>query len=64
MQNRTEIGVSTPVLHCDEQTVARLQEDRKNGRVGGTTALFSASNKALYFSKEVLLRTPVEYCTT
>jgi 3-deoxy-manno-octulosonate cytidylyltransferase (CMP-KDO synthetase) len=29
-------------------------EDRRNGRVGGTTAIFSKTYKALYFSKEVV----------
>ena len=36
-------------------------EDRRNGRVGGTTAVFGADNNALYFSKEVIPFTPETY---
>jgi 3-deoxy-manno-octulosonate cytidylyltransferase (CMP-KDO synthetase) len=31
-----------------------FREDRAAGRVGGTTAVFDAQNRALYFSKEVI----------
>lgn len=47
-------GVATPVLRCDRATWAALLEDRRQGRVGGTTAVFDAAMRALYFSKEVL----------
>ncbi len=46
--------VATPVLRCDAQTYRNFAEDRKAGRVGGTTAVFAASGRALYFSKEVI----------
>lgn len=46
--------VATPVLQCDAQTYAMFAEDRRNGRVGGTTAVFGADNRALYFSKEIV----------
>jgi len=46
--------MATPVLRADAQTLRRLQADRKQGMVGGTTAVFSASGQAIYFSKEVL----------
>jgi len=46
--------MATPVLRADAQTLRRLQADRKQGMVGGTTAVFNASGQALYFSKEVL----------
>ncbi|MEN0088281.1 MAG: manno-octulosonate cytidylyltransferase [Pseudomonadota bacterium] len=46
--------VATPVLACDAQTYENFIEDRRNGRVGGTTAVFSATGNALYFSKEVV----------
>lgn len=46
--------MATPVLRADAQTLCRLQADRKHGLVGGTTAVFSTSGQALYFSKEVL----------
>ena len=46
--------MATPVLRADQQTLRRFREDRKQGRVGGTTAVFNDSGRALYFSKEVL----------
>lgn len=48
------VGMATPVLRCDRQTYENFVEDRKNGRVGGTTAVFDQQMNALYFSKEVL----------
>lgn len=49
-----EAQVATPVLQCDPLTYNHFTEDRKAGRVGGTTAVFNAKGHALYFSKEVL----------
>lgn len=49
-----EIQVSTPVLRCDVAALNGFIEDRENGRVGGTTAVFSTSHRAMYFSKEVI----------
>ena len=46
--------MATPVLRCDPQTYANFLEDRRNGRVGGTTAVFGVTGNALYFSKEVI----------
>ncbi len=54
MAARPEVGVATPVLRCDAETYARFREDRANGMVGGTTAVFAADGRALYFSKEVI----------
>ncbi|WP_380055401.1 3-deoxy-manno-octulosonate cytidylyltransferase [Falsihalocynthiibacter sp. SS001] len=54
VKNDPNVGMATPVLRCDAQTYAHFTEDRRNGRVGGTTAVFNAQNDALYFSKEVL----------
>ena len=45
---------ATPVLRCDPETYAMFLEDRSQGRVGGTTAVFAADHRALYFSKEVI----------
>ena len=45
---------ATPILRCSAETLAMFQEDRRHGRVGGTTAVFDAACRALYFSKEVL----------
>lgn len=46
--------VATPVLRCDGTALNGFLEDRRNGRVGGTTAVFAANRHALYFSKEVI----------
>jgi len=53
--------VATPVLRCDGAALAALKEDRRAGRVGGTTAVFGAGGRALYFSKEVLPYTARAY---
>ena len=47
---RNDCAVATPVLRCDAQTYAHFIEDRRAGRVGGTTAVFGAQVQALYFS--------------
>lgn len=49
-----EIGMATPVLRTDAETYAHLREDRREGRVGATTAVFRPDRRALYFSKELL----------
>lgn len=54
MKADPEAQVATPVLQCDPLTYGHFVEDRKAGRVGGTTAVFNAKGHALYFSKEVL----------
>lgn len=46
--------VATPVLRADGATLNGFLDDRRAGRVGGTTAVFGAGNSALYFSKEVI----------
>lgn len=46
--------MATPVLKCDDAGLRGFQEDRKAGRVGGTTAVLRPTGEALYFSKEVL----------
>lgn len=53
--------VATPVLRCDGRALNGLLEDRRCGRVGGTTAVFGAAKKALYFSKEVIPFTSKNY---
>ena len=53
--------IATPVLRCDGETLNALIQDRKAGRVGGTTAVFQAQGHALYFSKEVIPFTPEPY---
>jgi len=54
MRDDAAAAVATPVLRCDARTLDHFRADRKAGRVGGTTAVFAADRRALYFSKEVL----------
>jgi len=58
---RREFGMATPVLRCDGRALNGFLADRKAGRVGGTTAVFAADKKALYFSKEVIPFTTKTY---
>ena len=53
--------IATPVLRCDGATLNGFLEDRQAGRVGGTTAVFGAGGRALYFSKELIPFTPGPY---
>lgn len=46
--------IATPVLRCEGRMLAALLADRRAGRVGGTTAVFGAGGRGLYFSKEVI----------
>lgn len=54
MKHDFQVQMATPVLRCDPLTYGHFLEDRKNGRVGGTTATFNQAGNALYFSKEVI----------
>lgn len=54
-------GMATPVLRCDGAALSSFREDRRAGRVGGTTAVFGADRRALYFSKEVIPYTGTDY---
>jgi 3-deoxy-manno-octulosonate cytidylyltransferase (CMP-KDO synthetase) len=56
-----DAGVATPVLRCDGAALNGFLADRRMGRVGGTTAVFSADNSAMYFSKEVIPYTSEVY---
>ena len=49
---------ATPVLRCNKETLSRFLEDRRNGLVGGTTAVFDIKGDSLYFSKEMIPYTP------
>ncbi|MEM8823400.1 MAG: manno-octulosonate cytidylyltransferase [Pseudomonadota bacterium] len=54
MANDADAAVATPVLRCDQTTYRMFTEDRRAGRVGGTTAVFDRNRHGLYFSKEVI----------
>lgn len=56
--------VATPVLRCDGAALNGFLDDRRNGRVGGTTAVFGADLNALYFSKEVIPYTGRDFADT
>jgi 3-deoxy-manno-octulosonate cytidylyltransferase (CMP-KDO synthetase) len=51
---KPQVEVATPVLRTDGRALRGFLEDRRAGRVGGTTAVFGTDNNALYFSKEVI----------
>ena len=53
--------VATPVLETDADALNGFLQDRKEGRVGGTTAVFDRNHHALYFSKEVIPFTSRRY---
>lgn len=53
--------IATPVLRCDGRALNGLLADRRTGRVGGTTAVFGAGMRGLYFSKEVIPFTAKPY---
>ena len=46
--------IATPVLRCDGRALNGFLADRRAGRVGGTTAVFGAGGRGIYFSKEVI----------
>lgn len=54
LQSDPSCPVATPVLQCSSQSLESFREDRKNNRVGATTAVFDHAGFALYFSKEVI----------
>ncbi len=48
------VQVATPVLRTEREMLGNFLADRRQGRVGGTTAVMRSDGTALYFSKEVL----------
>jgi len=58
MAREKTFAMATPAVRCDEQTLRHFQEDRRNGRVGGTTVVTDSHGRALYFSKEVVPYVP------
>jgi 3-deoxy-manno-octulosonate cytidylyltransferase (CMP-KDO synthetase) len=58
MEQDDTIGMATPVLRATPIVHARLLEDQKAGRVGGTTVAIGAHGNALYFSKAVIPHIP------
>ena len=54
LRDNPRADVATPVLRTEGRALNGLLQDRREGRVGGTTAVFGADHNALYFSKEVI----------
>jgi len=54
LRDNPQADVATPVLRTEGRALNGLLQDRREGRVGGTTAVFGADHNALYFSKEVI----------
>ena len=54
MKNDTAVKMATPVLRLDHLTYSHFITDRREERVGGTTAVFDKNHYALYFTKEVV----------
>ena len=54
MRVSPDADIATPVLRCGGRALNGFLADRKAGRVGGTTAVFDAHMRAMYFSKEVV----------
>ena len=64
LRARDDMAMATPVLRCDGRMLRGFREDRREGRVGGTTAVFAPDGRAIYFSKEVIPYTPGDYGDT
>lgn len=64
LKSDANADIATPVLRCDGTALNGFLKDRRDGRVGGTTAVFDVNNRALYFSKEVIPFTSMEYTAT
>jgi 3-deoxy-manno-octulosonate cytidylyltransferase (CMP-KDO synthetase) len=47
-------AMATPAVRCSPSVLRHLLDDVAEGRVGGTTAVFDRSDRALYFSKRIL----------
>jgi 3-deoxy-manno-octulosonate cytidylyltransferase (CMP-KDO synthetase) len=61
LRGNPQADVATPVLRTTGAALSALLQDRRMGRVGGTTAVFGADHNALYFSKEVIPYTGQTY---
>ena len=61
MRDDPSVQTATPAVRCDGASLTRFREDRRAGRVGGTTVVVGRSGDALYFSKEVLPFTEATY---
>jgi 3-deoxy-manno-octulosonate cytidylyltransferase (CMP-KDO synthetase) len=60
MRAEPNAEMATPILRCDPESYRRFMNDRRHGRVGATTVVVDARQRALYFSKEVIPFLPHE----
>lgn len=51
-------AMATPAVRCSATVYTHLMTDQAAGRVGGTTVVFDAAHRALYFSKQVIPHVP------
>jgi len=54
LQEDPEAILATPAVRCSRSLYQHLAADALEGRVGGTTVVFSRSHRALYFSKRMI----------
>jgi 3-deoxy-manno-octulosonate cytidylyltransferase (CMP-KDO synthetase) len=54
LESDRSVVMATPAVRASRSVYQHLITDQAEGRVGGTTAVFTHDNRALYFSKRVL----------
>ncbi len=54
LEDDAALAMATPAVRTSWAMYAHLVNDQAQGRVGGTTVVFDARDRALYFSKRVL----------
>lgn len=60
LRDTPDLVMTTPAIRCSRSTYDHLVTDQAQGRVGGTTVVFSRDRRALYFSKRVIPHLPPE----
>lgn len=58
LERDVDAAMATPVIRCSRQVHEHLLADAAEGRVGGTTAVFTKAGRALYFSKQIIPHVP------
>lgn len=54
LANDPDTAMVTPAIRCSPALYRHLHQDAQQGRVGGTTVVFTRDARALYFSKHIL----------
>jgi 3-deoxy-manno-octulosonate cytidylyltransferase (CMP-KDO synthetase) len=60
IEDDAALAMATPAIPCTPGVLAALRADQAQGRVGGTTVVFDAALRALYFSKAIIPHVPPE----